>query len=123
VDSQNLYADALVVGRPRRGLVADSVVDDVAASLLLPRGQDEDAPAGVPALPPTGVRVAVDATGPRSQQDQKVLSARFAAGLVVFGLASRPWARRSGILNGRKRQPRSQPSRTESPDFTPGNEA
>ena len=76
--------------------MADSVMDDVAASLLLPRGQDEDAPTGVPALAPPGVRVALDATEPSSQQDQNDLSARVAAGLVVFGLASRPRARRSG---------------------------
>jgi hypothetical protein len=104
VAPRNLYADALIVGRPGRGLVADSVVDDVAASLLLPRDQDEGASAGVPALPPRGVRVAVETTGPGSQQDQNSLPATFSAGVVVFGLASGPWARRSGILNTRKRQ-------------------
>ncbi len=36
MDRRNLYAEALILGRPRRGLVADSVVDDLAASLLLP---------------------------------------------------------------------------------------
>ena len=123
VDPRSLYADPLIVGSPRRGLVADSVVDDVAASLLLSRGQDEDARAGFPALSPTGVRVALDSTEPSSQQDQNGLSARFAAGLVVFGLASRPWARRSGILNARTRQPGSRPPRTGSLDFTSGNEA
>ena len=74
------------------GLVADSVVDDVAASLLLPRGQGEDAPASVPALSPRGLMVALDVTGNSSQEEQKSLPATFAAGVVVFGLASGPWA-------------------------------
>ena len=63
-DRRNLYADALLPGRLRRDLLAESVLDDVAANLLLSRGQDGAAPASVPALPPTGARVARDATGP-----------------------------------------------------------
>ena len=50
MDRQNLFADAPILGRPRKGLVADSVVDDLAVSLLLPRSQDEHTPAGVRAL-------------------------------------------------------------------------
>ncbi len=89
MDRPNLYADAFVLARPRRELAADSVLDDVAANLLLSRGQDGAAPASAPALPPTGVTVALDATGPGLQLDQDVPSATSAAGLVVFGLARR----------------------------------
>jgi hypothetical protein len=123
MDRQNLYADAFSLARPRRELLAESVLDDVAANLLLSRGQDGAAPASVPALPPTGVTEAVDATGLGLQQDQDVPSAASAAGLVVFGLAAGLWARRSGILNARKRQSGSRPSRGKSLDLTPGKEA
>ena len=108
-DRRNLYADALLPGRPRRDLLAESVLDDVAANLLLSRGQDGAATASVPALPPTGARVARDATGPGSQQDQDVPSDTAAAGLVVFGMTAGLWARRSSILNTRKRQSGSRP--------------
>ncbi len=102
MDERNLYANALIPGSLRTGLVADSVLDDLTASLLLPPGQDERAPAGALALPLTGVRIIADATGPGSQQDQNVLSAASAAGLIVFGPASGPWFRRSGIFDARK---------------------
>jgi hypothetical protein len=39
------------------------------------------------------------------QQDQDVPPAKSAAGMVVFGLAAGLWARRSGILHARERQP------------------
>ena len=68
-DRRNFYADALLPGRLRRDLLAESVLDDVAANLLLPRGQDGAAPASVPALPPSGARVSRDATDPGSSQD------------------------------------------------------
>ncbi|MFI5259425.1 MAG: MBG domain-containing protein, partial [Candidatus Limnocylindrales bacterium] len=124
MDRQNLHADAIVLARTRRGLVAESVLDDVAANLLLARGEDGAAPASVPALPPTGVTVALDATGPGLQQDQDVPSATSAAGLVVFGLAAGLWAARGpGILNARKRQSGSRSSRGKSLDFRPGKEA
>ena len=35
-DPQNLYADALILAKPPKGQVADSVVDDLAVSLLQP---------------------------------------------------------------------------------------
>jgi len=123
MDRRNFDADAIVLARPRRGLVAESVLDDVAANLLLSRGQDGAAPARVPALPPTGDTVGLDGTGPSLQLDQDVPSATSAAGLVVFGLASGLWARRSGILDVRKRQSGSRPSRSKSLDLTPGKEA
>jgi hypothetical protein len=118
----NLDADAFVLGMPRRGLVAQSVLDDVAASLLLSRGRDGAAPASVPTLPPTGVTGTVDAMAPGLQQDQDAPSATSAVGLVVFGLAAGAWARRSGILNARKRQRKSRTSRSKSHGLTPGKE-
>ncbi len=47
-DPQNLYADALILGKPRKGQVADSVVDDLAVSLLLPGAGARPAPDKVP---------------------------------------------------------------------------
>ncbi len=103
-DRWNPYADAPLPGRLPRDLLAESVLGDVAANLLLSRGQDGAAPASVPALPPSGARVSRDATGLGSPQDQDVPSDPAAAGLVVFGMAAGLWARRSDILNTRKRQ-------------------
>ncbi len=120
LDRPNLYyTDAFVLARPRGELAADWVLDDMAANLLLSRGQDGAAPVSVLALPPTGVTVALDAAG----LEQNVPSAASAAGLVVFGLAAGLWARRAGTLDTRKRQSGSRPSRGKSLDLTPGNEA
>src|SRR5208337_2268129 len=124
MDRQNLYADAFSLARPRRELLAESVLDDVAANLLLSRGQAGAAPASVSALPPTGDTVGLDGTGPSLQLDQDVPSATSAAGLVVFGLAAGLWAARgTGILNARKRRSGSRPSRGKSLDLTPVKEA
>ncbi len=105
MDGRNLYGDASSQARLRREPLAESVLDDVAASLLLSRGQDNDAPASVPAHLPTGVVAARDATGPVLPQDWDVSSAKLAAGPVVLGLVAGLWARRSGILHSRKRKP------------------
>jgi hypothetical protein len=124
MDRPNLYADAFVLARPRRELAADSVLDDGAANLLLSRGQDGSAPASGPALPPTGVTVALDATGPGLQLEQDVPSAKSAAGLVVFGLAAGLWAAcGTGIQDARKRLSGSLRSRSKSFDLRPGKEA
>ena len=104
MDGRNLYGDASSQARLRREPLAESVLDDVAASLLLSRGQDNDAPASVPAHLPTGVVAARDATGPVLPQDWDVSSAKLAAGPVVLGMVAGLWAQRSGILHSRKRQ-------------------
>ncbi|MGA7497695.1 MAG: SpaA isopeptide-forming pilin-related protein, partial [Isosphaeraceae bacterium] len=124
MDRPNLYADAFVLARPRRELAAGSVLDDGAANLLLSRGQDGAAPASGPALPPTGVTVALDAIGPGLQLEQDVPSAKSAAGLVVFGLAAGLWAAcGTGIQDARKRLSGSLRSRSKSFDLRPGKEA
>jgi hypothetical protein len=118
--------DAIVPARPGRGPVGESVLDDLAADLLLSRGQDRDGatPAGVPALPATGVAVAPDAADGSLPLDQDVPSARSAAGLVVFGLAAGLWAARGrSILDARQRQPVSRSSRGKSLDLGSGTEA
>jgi Bacterial Ig-like domain (group 3)/MBG domain (YGX type) len=120
MNRRNLDADAFVVGRPVRGLVAESVLDDAAASLLISRGQDQAAPANAPARRPTGITDAVEAMGSGLQQVEDVPSASSAMGLMVFGLAAGLWARRSGILNARKRRPGCRPSRSKPLDLTPG---
>ena len=120
MDRRNLDADAFVMGRPVRGLVAESVLDDAAADLLAvtrPRSgrtRERSAP------PPAGVTDAVDAMGSGLQQVEDVPSAKSAMGLMVFGLAAGLWARRSEILNARKRQPGNRPSRSKPLDLKPG---
>jgi hypothetical protein len=82
-----------------RGLVAESDLAEVAASLLLSGGEGEAAPANLPALRATGGAGGADATSPDSPSDQDSLSAAPAVGLVVIGLASGVWARRASILH------------------------
>ena len=112
MDGRNLDADAIVLARPRTGPVADSILDEVAANLLLSRSQDGAAPASDPALRSTRLAVAPDTTVPSLQLDEDVPSGTSAAGLVAFGLAAGLWAtsRGTGILGLRKRQSRSRPS-------------
>jgi hypothetical protein len=119
MDRPNLSAGAYVLARPWSELATDWVLDDMAANLILSRGQDGAAPASVSVLPPAGVTVALDAAG----LEQNVPSAASAAGLVVFGMAAGLWARRAGTLDNRKRQMGSRSSRGKSLDLTPGNEA
>jgi hypothetical protein len=123
MDRRSIYTGAFSLARPRSKLLEESMLDDVAAKFLLSRGQDGAAPASVHALPPTGVTVAPDATGPGLQQDQDVPSGRSSAGLVVVGLAVGLWARRLCILDSRKRQSGSRSSRGKSLDLTWGKEA
>ncbi len=123
MDRPNLFADALVPARSRSELATDWVLDNMAADLLLSRGQDGAAPVSVPVLPPTGVTVVLDAAGPSVQLEQNGPSSASAAGLVVFGLAAGLWARRAGTLNTRKPQSGSRPSRDKSRDLNSGNEA
>jgi hypothetical protein len=108
-------ADSFLLESPRSALVAESVLDNAAVSLLLSRGQGGSAPASVPGLAPPVVIGALDATGRGAQQDEGVPSATSAVGMVAIGLAAGMWARRSNILNLRKRQPGSRPSRTAGP--------
>ena len=105
MDPQNLYADAFVVGGPRRGLIAEAVLDDAAASLLLSRSQEDAPRASTAALRLTAVRAAVDATGPGLQRDLNDHSATSAAGLLQFAPAEGLWTGRSGILHACKQKP------------------
>jgi hypothetical protein len=123
MDRRNLDRDAFALERTQRELAAESVLADVAASLLPSRRHDAAPRASLPALPPAGVTVGADALDPGLQQDQDVPSATSAAG-VVFGLAAGLWAARAaGIRDARKRTSRSPFSRLKSLDFRPGKKA
>ena len=111
MDGRNLYVDAFSQARLRREPLAESVLDDAAASLLLSRGYEIDAPASVFALPPTGAVVDRDAPGPGSRQDHDASIATSSTAPMVLGLVAGLWAQRSGILHSRKRKPGSGPSR------------
>jgi hypothetical protein len=118
--------DLIVPARRGRGPVVYSVVDDLAADLLLSRGQDRDVAgsAEFPALPPSGVTVAPGAAMSSSPLDQDGPSAKSAVGLVVMGLAAGLWAARGrSITAARRRQPGSRSSRGKSLDLGSGIEA
>jgi hypothetical protein len=118
--------DLIVPTRRGRGPVSESVLDDLAADLLLSRGQDPDgaAPADVPALRPTGVAVIPDAAMSSLSLDQDGPSAKSALGLVAIGLAAGLWtARGRAITAARRRKPGSRSSRGKSLDLGSGIEA
>jgi hypothetical protein len=118
--------DLILPVRRGRGPVVESVVDDLAADLLLSRGQDRDetAPADVPALPPSGVAVTPGAAMSSMPLDQDGPSAKSSVGLVVMGLAAGLWAARGrSITAARRRQPGSRSSRGKSLDLGSGIEA
>ena len=122
MDRRNLDTDAFVLERTQRELAAESVLADVAASLLPSRSHDAAPRASLPALPPAGVTVGADTLAPGLQQDQDVPSATSSAG-VVFGLAAGLWAARAaGIRDARKRTSQSPFFRGKSLDLRPRNQ-
>ncbi len=103
-DSREIDAGVFGLARLGRGPLMESILNDLAAERLLSPGQDGAASAAAAFPRPSVGIVARDATDLAPRQDPKAHSATSAAGLVVFGLASGAWARRSGILNTRRRR-------------------
>jgi hypothetical protein len=96
--------DRLIASRPRTGFVADAVLDELAADLVLWPAQQGNGSVTIPVFPTDGITRGAVIGDSLPRRDQSLPSADYAAGLAVLGLAAGLWARDTGILNARKRE-------------------
>jgi len=95
--------DALILSRPRTGVVSDAVLDELATDSILWPAQQGNGTITIPVLPPAGVTGAPVPFDSPSQQVRLQPSAGSAARLAALGLAVGLWSG-AGILQGRKRR-------------------
>jgi hypothetical protein len=95
--------DPLISSRPRTGLVADAVLDELAADSVLWPARQGNGTITIPVPPPAGVTSAPVPTDSTSRQDRLQPSAGSAARLAALGLAVGLWSG-AGISRAQKRR-------------------
>jgi hypothetical protein len=116
------FVGGVTLARPRPGVVADSVLDDVATQLVLAQTQAEPHAASEPSLPPGELATAVVGTDAVTGQDQEDSSNTAVARLAVLGAAVGFWAHRAGIFRSRKRSSARLAAAPKTPDASSKNE-
>jgi hypothetical protein len=116
------FSDVVVQARPRTSLVADSVLDEMAAQLVLARAQAQPDVAPEPSFltaEATPTAVVLDANGQQNQDDSSTTTA---ARLAVLGAAAGLWARGAGIFRSRKRPSAAVSATRKNPELSSRNE-
>jgi hypothetical protein len=101
--TDRFHLDGLIVAGTRSGLVADSVLDELATDSVLRRSRAWDGTISIPVLPPDAGTGAAATTDPASQQDRPRSLAPFSERLAILGLAAGLWSG-AGLVKARKRR-------------------